>query len=138
MNKVCLIGRLTKEPELRKLQSGTACTSFTLAVNRRVKSEGQPDADFIRCIAWKKTAETICQYLTKGSQLGVEGRIQTGQFQDKNGNTVFTTDVVVEQITFIGSGEKKSNNNNTQNNDFYENDDMTDEDFKIASDDLPF
>lgn len=139
MNRVCLTGRLTKKLDLRTTQSGTSCTSFTLAVNRRIKAEGQPDADFIRCTAWGKTAEVMCQYLTKGSQIGVEGRIQTGQFQDKNGNTVFTTDVVVEQITFIGSGEKKSNNT-AQNNNSY-NDDYAgydDETLDITSDDLPF
>lgn len=123
MNKVALIGRLTKDLELRKTNSGTSCTSFTLAVNRRIKTEGQPEADFIRCTAWGKTAEVMCQYLSKGSQIGVEGRIQTGQYEDKNGNTVFTTDVVVEQMTFIGNSENK------------EKEELNDD---IISDDLPF
>lgn len=130
MNRVCLTGRLTKKLDLRTTQSGTSCTSFTLAVNRRIKAEGQPDADFIRCTAWGKTAEVMCQYLTKGSQIGVEGRIQTGQYEDKNGNTVFTTDVVVENFDFLESKKDSSADEVIY-------DDPADT-LEIGSDDLPF
>lgn len=128
MNKVCLTGRLTRDLELRKVSSGNAVTSFTLAVNRRVKAEGQPDADFIRCTAWGKTAEVMCQYLSKGSQIGIEGHIQTGQYEDKNGGTVYTTDVVVENFDFLES--KKD----TQESIYDEPADT----LEIGDDDLPF
>lgn len=128
MNNVSLIGRLTKDLELKKTPTNTSVTSFILAVNRRFKSEGQPDADFIRCIAWNKTAETMCKYLKKGSQIGVEGRIQTGQYEDKSGATVYTTDIVVEQFTFVGSNENNGNANDMDNNSTLD----------ISSDDLPF
>lgn len=130
MNRVCLNGRLTRDLELRKLSSGSSVVSFTLAVNRRIKTEGQPDADFIRCTAWGKTAEVMCQYLTKGSQIGVEGRIQTGQYEDKNGNTVFTTDVVVENFDFL-----ESKRDSSADEAIY--DDPADT-LDIDSDDLPF
>lgn len=145
MNKVMLIGRLTRDLELRKIASGSSVVSFTLAVNRRIKTEGQPDADFIRCTAWGKTAEVMCQYLTKGSQIGVEGRIQTGQYQDKNGNTVFTTDIVVENFDFLSPKGQSQNTSMEQYQssqqdfeDFGSNDDMSDDTLDIASDDLPF
>ena len=98
MNKVFLIGRLTNEPELRESTNGTKQTKFTIAVNRL--KEG---ADFISCIAWNKTAELINKYLHKGNQIALEGRIQTGSYDDKQGNKRYTTDVNVENITFIGN-----------------------------------
>lgn len=103
MNKVLLTGRITKDLELRKTQSGTSVIRFTLAVNRRFKQEGQPDADFISCTAWGKTADTMGQYLHKGSLIGVEGRITTGNYQDKDGKTVYTTDVTIENFDFLES-----------------------------------
>lgn len=126
MNKTILIGRLTKDLELRKTATGTSVVSFTLAVNRKVKQENQPDADFIRCTAWGKTAEIMCQYLGKGSQIGLEGRIQTGQYQDNAGNTVYTTDVVVENFDFL---EKKDSQAG------YE---LPKESIEITGDELPF
>lgn len=103
MNRVVLIGRLTRDIELRKTQTGTSVGSFTIAVNRRLKQEGQPEADFIRCTAWGKTAEIMSQYLGKGALVGIEGRIQTGSYQDRDGKTVYTTDVVVENFDFLES-----------------------------------
>lgn len=99
MNKVFLIGRLTNEPVLRENET-TKVAKFTLAVNRL--KEG---ADFINCIAWNKTAELISKYFKKGSQLAIEGRINTGSYE-KDGKKVYTTDIIVENITFIGSKEK--------------------------------
>lgn len=149
MNKVVLIGRITRDLELRKTQSGTSVVSFTLAVNRRQKSEGQPDADFIRCTAWGKQAEIMAQYLTKGSQVGIDGRIQTGSYQDRNGQTVYTTDVVVENFDFLSSKgsttAQSSQSYNTGANVGYQPDepssndsDLPNESLDIASDDLPF
>lgn len=99
MNKVFLIGRLTNDPELRENEN-SKMAKFTLAVNRL--KEG---ADFINCIAWNKTAEVISKYFKKGSQLALEGRINTGSYE-KDGKKVYTTDIIVENITFIGSKEK--------------------------------
>lgn len=145
MNKSLLTGRITKDLEKRVTQSGTSVIQFTLAVNRRFKQEGQPDADFIRCIAWGKTAETMNQYLHKGSLIGVEGRITTGTYQDKDGKTVYTTDVTVEAFDFLESRSTSENqsyapSNNTVTNEHgdYVNNDYIDNDLDISSDDLPF
>lgn len=136
MNKSLLTGRITKDLEIRKTQSGTSVIQFTLAVNRRFKQEGQPDADFIRCIAWGKTAETMNQYLHKGSLIGVEGRITTGTFQDKDGRTVYTTDVTVEAFDFLESRSTSDNQSYAPQEDTipdYGNDTLD-----IDSDELPF
>lgn len=100
MNRICLIGRLTRNPELKESESGIKQTTFNLAVNR-IK-EG---ADFINCVAWNKIAEVISKYLTKGRELGIEGRLQTNSYEDREGNKHYTTSVVVDNITFIGSKE---------------------------------
>lgn len=103
MNKVNLIGRLTKDAELQQAGENNYAR-FTLAVNRKFKNANDEyEADFINCVAWNKTAELICEYFKKGSEIGVSGRIQTGSYDDKDGNKRYTTDVVVEEITFIGS-----------------------------------
>ena len=100
MNIVMLIGRLTGDPELKQNEKYTQC-KFTLAVNR-IK-EG---TDFINCIAWNKQAEAINKYLKKGSQVAIEGRIQTGSYEGKNGK-VYTTDVIIQNMNFIGTKEKE-------------------------------
>ena len=109
MNKVVLMGRLTKEPEMRATQSNTAVCSFSLAVNRRFKQEGQPDADFINVTAWAKTAEFVSKYFTKGQQVAVVGRIQTRNYDDKDGKKVFVTEVVAEEVYFADSKKEQSN-----------------------------
>lgn len=115
MNKVVLIGRLTKDPDLRFVAgSGTAICRFTIAVNRRKKDDG---ADFINCTSWGKTAETISQYLTKGREIAIVGRINTGSYDDKDGKKIYTTDVAVESFEFIGSGNKRGTDS-TFNNGF--------------------
>ncbi|MGG7144966.1 single-stranded DNA-binding protein [Clostridium nigeriense] len=102
MNKVILIGRLTRDPELNfAAGSGTAVTRFSLAVTRPFKKD---ETDFINCIAFGKTGETIAQYLTKGRQLAVTGSIRTGSYDAKDGTKRYTTDVVVDSFEFIGSG----------------------------------
>lgn len=108
MNKVCLIGRLTKNPELRYNKDNIAVVRFTLAVNRNfTNSEGEREADFISCIAWRKTAELICKHFQKGTEFGAFGRIQTGKYENDKGETIFTTDVVVDEITFVGSKKEE-------------------------------
>lgn len=109
MNSVNLIGRLTKEPVLRKTESGVSVCSFALAVNRDVKKEGQPTADFINCQAWNVVADNMCKYLSKGSQIGLKGRIQTRKYDDKNGNTHYVTEVIVEKVEFLESKKKEDN-----------------------------
>ncbi|CUO84914.1 MULTISPECIES: single-stranded DNA-binding protein [Clostridium] len=113
MNKVVLIGRLTKDPELRYAAgSGTAVTRFTIAVNRQFKKD---EADFINCVAWNKTAETIAQYFTKGRPIAIVGHMQTGSYDAQDGTKRYTTDVAVESFEFIGSNGQANNqgSNNT-------------------------
>ena len=110
MNKVIEIGRLTKDPEIRYSQgANTTCVArYTLAVDRKFKQEGQPTADFINCIAFGKLGEFAEKYLHKGVKIAVTGRIQTGSYTNKDGNKVYTTDVVVEECEFAES--KNANN----------------------------
>lgn len=106
MNKVVIIGRLTRDPETRYSagENATATARFSVAVNRRFKNaEGNYDADFIGCVAFGKTAEFIEKNFSKGKQIGVVGRIQTGSYTNKDGVRVYTTDVIVEETYFIGS-----------------------------------
>ena len=113
MNKVIEIGRLTKDPEIRYSQgaSSTCIARYTLAVDRKFKQEGQPNADFINCIAFGKLGEFAEKYLRQGIKIAVTGRIQTGSYKNKDGNTVYTTDVVVEEQEFC---ESKSQSNSQQ------------------------
>lgn len=112
MNRVCLVGRLTAKPELRYTSSNTAYIRFTVAVNRTfTNAQGEREADFISVIAWRRQAENIANYLDKGSQVSIDGRIQTGSFTDQNGNKRYTTDVVADNVQFLDS--RKSQNNQT-------------------------
>lgn len=107
MNKVILIGRLTKDPELRfAAGSGNAVSRFTVAVNRQFKRD---ETDFINCVAFGKTAETISQYLTKGSQIALTGSIRTGSYDAQDGTKRYTTDIAVESFEFIGSKGSRDN-----------------------------
>ena len=109
MNKVLLIGRLTKDPDLRYTQSGMAVCQFTLAVNKNLskdkkeelEAQNKPTADFPRIIVWGKMGENASRYLKKGSQCAVEGAIQTGSYEDNNGNRVYTTDIVAQHVEFL-------------------------------------
>lgn len=105
MNKVVLLGRLTRDPEIRTAagESGTTIARFTLAVNRRFRRDGEPNADFISCVAFGRTAEFIEKYITKGRQICVSGRIQTGSYTNKDNQRIYTTDVVVEEVDFADS-----------------------------------
>jgi len=114
MNKIMLIGRFTKDPELRYTKSGTAVASFTLAVNRRfANQDGEREADFINCVAWSKTAEFIAQYFKKGQAIGLEGRLQVRSYEGNDGQRRWVSEVVAEQAEFVGSkNDSKSNNAN--------------------------
>lgn len=109
MNKVILVGRLTRDPEIRSTANSTMA-SFSVAVDRRYKQEGQPDADFPRVIAWGKTAEFIEKYFHKGMKIAIEGRIQTGSYQNQSGQTIYTTDVIAEAVEFVESKNASQNN----------------------------
>ena len=107
VNNVVLVGRLTKDVELKYTQSGMAVAKFILAVNRQFKKDGQPDADFITCTAFSKTAENLANFMRKGSQIGVVGSIQTGYYDDKDGKRVYTTDVICNNIQFLESRQEQ-------------------------------
>ena len=123
INRVLLVGRLTKEPELRTTSSGAKVCQYTLAVNRTRKAEGQPDADFINCVAWNKTAELMNQYLSKGALIGIEGRIQTRSYDNQQGQKVYVTEVFCDSVAFLEPKrsveeqfhERQTNNYETQN-----------------------
>lgn len=100
MNKVILMGRLTREPEVRNSQGGTAVARYTLAVDRIFKREGEPNTDFINCITFGKSAEFAEKYLKKGMRIAVSGRIQTGSYTNRDGVKVYTTDIIVEEHEF--------------------------------------
>lgn len=115
MNKVIITGRLTKEPEVRYSQTASgnmAIARYTLASDRKFKKGGEKNADFINCIAFGKSGEFAEKYLHKGTKIAVVGRIQTGSYTNKDGNKVYTTDVVVEEQEFCES--KNANNSNSQ------------------------
>ena len=139
MNKVILIGRLTKDVELRYTQTNnTAVASFSLAVNRKfVKPGEERQADFFNIIAWNKLAENISKYLFKGNQVAISGRLETRSWDDQNGQKHYVTEVIAEEVDFIGSKNKQNNeailNSPTPIN---KNDDTSD--FICNGDDLPF
>ena len=108
MNKVVLVGRLTAKPELRYTSSNTAFLRFTIAVNRNFTgSDGKREADFINVVAWRKQAETISKYFDKGNLIAIEGRLQTGSYDDRDGNKRYTMDVALDNFEFV-EGRNKS------------------------------
>lgn len=109
MNITILIGRIATDLELKQTTSGGVYTAFNLAVSRHKKEDGTQDADFIRCKAFGKTAELINQYMHKGSRLGVVGTIQTGSYQNQDGQTVYTTDILVNRCEFLESKKEQQN-----------------------------
>lgn len=131
MNSVNLVGRLVRDPELRYTNGNNAYVRFTLAVDRRLskekrqeaESKNQPTADFISCVAWGKTAETIANYLSKGSQVGIDGKIQTGSYEKDDGTKVYTTDVLVTGMTFVGNRNSTNRNTEPEPSGFYPVDD---------------
>lgn len=116
MNKVALVGRLTKDPELKFAQgTGTAITTFTIAVNRRFKKEGQPEADFIPVVQFGKSAEATANYMAKGKLVGVAGSIQTRNYDAKDGTKRYVTEIIADEVNFLEKGDKKEDTNNHDN-----------------------
>ena len=109
MNKVVLVGRLTRDPEVRSTSSGSNTARFTVAVNRNFRNkDGQYDADFVSCVAFRNTADFVSKFFKKGSMIGLEGRIQTGSYDAQDGSKRYTTDVVVDNVEFVGGRNEGS------------------------------
>ncbi|KAF5440906.1 single-stranded DNA-binding protein [Pediococcus sp. EKM202D] len=115
INRTVLVGRLTNDPELKYTGSGVAVATFTVAVNRQfTNSQGEREADFIRCQMWRKAAENFCNFTRKGSLVGIDGRIQTRSYENQQGTRIFVTEVVAENFSLLES--KNSSQNKPQNN----------------------
>lgn len=134
MNKTILMGRLTKDVELRQTQSGTPVASFTMAVNRRCAKEGQQDADFLNCVAWRQQAEFISKYFHKGNMIAIIGNLQSRSWDGEDGKKQYVTEVIVDEVYF--TGEKKEANTGENNGEFNASDfqELT----NIDDGDLPF
>jgi single-strand DNA-binding protein len=143
LNKVMLIGRLGGDPELRHTQGGQAVANFSLATSERWKDKSdkiQERTEWHRVVAWGKTGETAAKYLTKGREVFIEGKIQTKEWQDKDGNKRYTTEIVAQSVTFIGSGSESSSNDGASkgggvSKPTYEEDNF---DQSFNDDDIPF
>ncbi len=155
MNKAILIGRLTRDPELRTTTSGIATTTFSLAVQRPFTNQsGTRDADFINCVVWRRQAENVVKYCGKGSQVAVEGRIQVRNYDADDGTKRYVTEVVCDNVTFLGSKPNSSSYNNEASSKYQSfgnkeesqpTTDISEEPFKdfgeeivLSDDDLPF
>lgn len=144
INNVVLVGRLTKDLDLRYTASGTGVATFTLAVNRNfTNQDGNREADFINCVIWRKSAETLANYARKGTLLGVTGRIQTRNYENQQGQRVYVTEVVADNFQLMESRsdnekrqtDKPQQNTNTNN---AESDPFNGSSIDISDDDLPF
>lgn len=156
INRAVLTGRLTKDPELRTTQSGLSVAAFNLAVDRQYSnSKGKRDTDFIGCVIWRKAAENFCNFTSKGSLVGIDGRIQTRNYDDKDGKKVYVTEVVVDNFALLESKKDRQNNNTgsyannnkstyskSNNGANYDNSqdpfNGSDDTIDISDDDLPF
>lgn len=157
MNRVILIGRLTRDPEMRSTSNGMSVTRFTIAVTRTYQDQnGERGADFINCVAWRKQAENIAKYCKKGTQVAVEGRIQTGSYDAQDGSKRYTTDIICDNVSFLGSKSDNNNNfvpnnnsnyetNNFENNNDIPSSDISEDPYKdfgseiaLNDDELPF
>ncbi|MGM8366681.1 single-stranded DNA-binding protein [Virgibacillus sp. W0181] len=115
LNRVVIVGRLTKDPDLRYTPNGVAVANFTVAANRPFKNQqGENEADFINCVVWRRQAENLANYMSKGNLIGVDGRIQTRRFEGNDGKTVFVTEVVAEGIQFLEPKRSSQNQNRDQ------------------------
>lgn len=117
INKVILMGRLTREPELKQTPNGIAVARFSVAINRRFAKEGQQQADFIECVAWRHTAEFVTNYFHKGNMIGVVGSIQSRSWDDADGKKRYATEVLAEEVYFTGS---KNDGSTAQNQPQYQ------------------
>lgn len=122
INNTCLVGRLTKDPELRTTPSGIEVGNFTLAINRNFTNQnGEREADFINCIVFKKQAVNVNKYLSKGKLAGVVGRIQSRSYENKEGQKVFVTEVVCDNVQFLEPKDSQNDSNSYQNSQTYQN-----------------
>src|SRR5690625_3180573 len=145
LNRVVLVGRLTRDPDLRYTPNGVAVANFTLAVNRPfTNQQGNRDADFINCVVWRKPAENLANYMKKGNMVGVDGRLQSRTYEDQDGKTVFVVEVVADSIQFLES-RKDNNQSQQQNQQSQQATTNTDDPFAnegqpidVSDDDLPF
>ena len=110
LNRVVLVGRMTRDPELRRTNTGTAVTSFTIAMNRNFTNQNRErQADFIPCIVWNKTAENVAKYCAKGSLVGIDGRLQSRQYENQDGRRVTIVEVVCDSVQFLDTRSQDSN-----------------------------
>ena len=147
INNLTLVGRLTRDPELRYTKSSIACCSFVLAVDREMskekreeaKANNYPTADFPRIVVWNKMGETCSKYLQKGSLVAIVGKIQTVSYKDKDGKMVYTTDVIADRVRFLNTKSSGDNNKASAYNNITNIDDYFDDDFvEIEDDNIPF
>lgn len=156
MNKAILVGRLTKDPELRKTPSGSSVVNFTVAINRTfTNANGEREADFINCVAWGRTADNMAAYVAKGSLVGVDGRIQTRSYENQQGQRVYVTEVFADSVQFLESksvnaqnreaAQNVQQNQQQSNNDFFadfnQNNNSSEDilsNLDISDDELPF
>lgn len=113
INRWVGVGRLTKDPSLSYTQTGVAVCRFTVACNRPFKNEGEQQADFIQCVAWRKVAENTANFLRKGSLVGIDGRISTGSYEGQDGKRIFTTEITAESVQFLDPKNSSSNQSNS-------------------------
>lgn len=136
MNRVVLVGRLTKDPELKFTPNGVPVATFTLAVQRSfTNQQGEREADFINCVVWRKPAENVAQFLKRGSMAGVDGRVQTRSYEGQDGKRVYVTEVLAESVQFLepkngGQSQQQQSSGGSQNS--------YGRDININDDDLPF
>ncbi len=117
MNKVFLIGRLTRDPELRHTSNNTPFCQINVAISRPVGQGKEPETDFINVVVWNKQAENLVKYVKKGNQIAIEGRIQTRSYDNEEGKKVYVTEVLANHVEFIGNNSNKTNDNQTQTQD---------------------
>ena len=115
INRVVMVGRMTRDPELRRTGSGAAVTSFTLALNRNYNSADGQQADYISCVVWNKVAENVAQYCSKGSLVGVEGRLRSRTYDKAQGQRVYVTEVVCDSVQFLETRAQRERNQSSMN-----------------------
>ena len=116
-NKAILIGRMTANPELKKTQTGSYVTSFSIACGRRYSKDGERKADFINIVAWMHNAEFVCKYFLKGDVIGIDGSIQTRTYEDKNGIKHYSTEIIAENVFFVGGKRTNASSSITETDD---------------------
>lgn len=139
INRYVAVGRLTKDPELRRTASGKAVTTFTLAINRAYQSNDGQQADYISCVTWNKVAENVAQYCSKGSLVGIEGRLRSRSYDNSQGQRVYVTEVICDSVQFIDTRNRDNQQNVQQNSQpQIQQDDFMGNSYNIEEDDLAF